>query len=207
MDNLEFPSNSKHAGEKALPPKVIEKVVTGEVVQRKKPLGRRFREMITAREFKEAARYIMSDVLAPAAKNMLVDAVTKGAQRVVYGDTPQSRNRGYSDPRMGRVQYNSPIDRHLSSRRLPADRTAYSRDRKDIGEIVLPTKEDAAIVLERMVDIADQFDIVSVQDLYELLGLQSTHVDTKWGWSGLHDARITQVREGFLIDLPAASPI
>lgn len=42
MDN--YPGNSRTGKEESVEPKKIEKVITGEVVRRKKPLGRRFME-------------------------------------------------------------------------------------------------------------------------------------------------------------------
>lgn len=207
---MEFPPNSHKANEKgskeATPKKSIEKVVQGEVTQRKKPLGRRFKEIFVGGEFKSAARYIATDVLLPAFRNMIVDATTKGIERMMYGDEAPRRRRGYSESRTSRVSYNAPVNRHLSER--PAYRgDSRPRPKQDIGEIVLTTRDEAELVVERMTDIADKFDVVSVADLYELVGLPTTHVDNKWGWSGLHDVNVRQVREGYLIDLPLVEPL
>ena len=66
----------------------------------------------------------------------------------------------------------------------------------------MATREDAEMVLERLTDIIDQYDETSVGDLNDLIGIQGSHVDNKWGWTYLGDTQIRQVREGFLIDLP-----
>jgi hypothetical protein len=62
-------------------------------------------------------------------------------------------------------------------------------------------------VLERMQDIIDKYEVVSVSDLYELLGLPSSYQDNKWGWNYLGDVQVRQIREGYLIDFPSAEPI
>lgn len=63
------------------------------------------------------------------------------------------------------------------------------------------------MVLERLNDIIDRYEVASVADLHELVGLPTTHVDNKWGWENVRYAEVRQIREGFLLDLPPAMPI
>ena len=58
-----------------------------------------------------------------------------------------------------------------------------------------------------MNDIIDTYEVVSVADLNELVGLPTSYMDNKWGWIYLGDVQVRQIREGFLIDLPSAEPI
>jgi hypothetical protein len=119
---MEFPSNSHNvtegkpkgrsaAGEKERTP--LEKAVTGEVVQKKKSLGKRFKEVFLGADSKGAAGYIVAEVLLPAFRNMVVDATEKGIRRFVYGDT--ARGGRYSSQQRGRTSYNSPVSRGLGS--------------------------------------------------------------------------------------------
>jgi len=77
----------------------------------------------------------------------------------------------------------------------------------NVHEIILISREDAETVLERLVDIIDKYDVASVADLHDLVGLPTTYVDNKWGWTNLAQVDIRQIREGFLIDLPSAEQI
>lgn len=81
-----------------------------------------------------------------------------------------------------------------------------SRQARD-DVVILATRSEAELVLERLGDIIDKFEVASVGDLHDLLGLPQTHVDQKWGWTYVGDASIRQVREGYLLDLPLAAPI
>lgn len=207
---MDFPGNSHKDKENKEPIKKekIEKVVTGEVVQKKKPLGERLKGIFFDGEFKNATRYITYEVLIPAFKNMVVDATSKGVERVIYGESTSSRRR-YDQPRP-RVSYNNPVDRYSSRYRpgiLPDQPPLPSRRSHGISDIVIISREEAELVIERLNDIVDKYDVASVADLYDLVGLPSSYVDNKWGWTSLAYANIRQIREGFLIDLPPVEPI
>lgn len=212
MEN--FPSNSHRQTEKSTPkPKAdvekkdVEQVTTGVVIKRKKPLGQRFKDIFVAGEFKSAASYIAMDVLLPAARNAVVDATSKGIERLMYGES--SFRRGRPDPRAGRFSYNDPVRRstqHAPSTMLPGQPPYSPRRPREANEIILVSREEAEKVLGRLCDIIDQYEFATVADLHELVGLPTSHVDNKWGWSALNFVDIRQVREGFLIDLPSVEP-
>lgn len=201
----EIPSDPK-------PEKNLEKIVQAEVVSKKKPLGRRFKDIFFGGEFRNAGQYILGDVLLPAFRNLLVDATTEGVRRMVYGDSTQSRRRP-PDPR-GRVSYNSPVRRYSTYDQYemrppdqPPRMSSLQQPTKSSNELIFRTKEDAEAVLERVYDILDQYDCVSVADLHELVGLPSAHTDHKWGWTHLDKAGIRQTRDGFLLELPNPEPV
>ena len=209
---MEFPSNSHNlVGQKPAkaeaPPKIVEKVVSGEVRQRQKSMGRRFKTLLFGGEAKNAVGYVIGDVLLPAFKNMVVDATSKGMERVVYGDSAPRRRPNES--RGPRVSYNTPVSRYGSNRpgMLPDQPPLSRTPRREANEIILSTRNEASTVLERLCDIVDKYDVASVADLHDLVGLPTTYVDNKWGWTALVDSDIQQIREGFLLNLPPVEPI
>jgi len=62
-------------------------------------------------------------------------------------------------------------------------------------------------VVERLIDILDKYEVVSLADLYDLLGLPTSPIDNKWGWTVLKQVEIRQTREGYLIELPPLEEI
>jgi len=205
----EFPGNAnKKKDEAKKPEKKVERVISTKVLQRNRSLGSRFKEVFVGGEFKSATKYIAVEVLLPALRNMVVDATTKGIERVIYGDSAPRRNFQSGNGRP-RVSYNSPVDRYSSPRRamLPDQPPGGGKPRQVVRDIVLSSREDAELVLERLVDIIDNYEVASLADLNELVGLPSTDVDNKWGWSDLRYVQIRQVREGYLLDLPSVEPI
>jgi len=188
----------------------LEKVVSGEVVTRKKPLGKRVKELFLGGEFKSAGQYLAAEVLLPAFRNLLVDATTKGVERVVYGDSSLARGRapsGYSP----KVTYNTPINRGYSRNEMTRanlpDQPSRPRPRNDGTELILASRSDAEMVLERLQDVIDRYQVASLADLHELAGIPTTYLDNKLGWESLRFAEIRQVREGYLLDLPPTEHI
>lgn len=181
-------------------PKVVEKVVVGEVVIKKKTFGQKFKGVFFGGEFKNALRYVTAEVLLPAIRNLLVDTTTKGVERMVYGDSRELRRR----PTVygSRIQYNSPVRRDRAYLPDQAPRPLGRQVRRETNELILATREEAELVLERLTDIIDKYSVASMADLYDLTGLPTTHTDNKWGWTYLNNTEIRQVRDGFLLDLP-----
>lgn len=208
----QFPANSnKDKEEKKLKKDVsegkkLEKVISGEAIQKKRPLSRRFKDTFLGGEFKSAAQYIGMEVLLPAVRNMLVDGVTKGVERLVYGDSTSRRpSSGYGQPR---IQYNSPVNRSGAPRANLPDQPGVGRRRTvDLDDIILSTRNDAERVIDTLTDIINQFDVASVADLKEILGIKPAYTDNSWGWFSMHYADVRQVREGFLLMLPPAEVI
>jgi hypothetical protein len=77
----------------------------------------------------------------------------------------------------------------------------------DFDEIILPDYAVAKEVLSQMYEILEQFDEVTVADLYQLAGISSTPVDYKWGWDNLFGSRVARTRGGYLLDLPRPEPL
>lgn len=186
--------------------KKIEKVISSEVVVQKRSIARKFRDLFVEADIRSVTRYVISEVLLPAFRNTIVDASTKGVERMMYGE-PAIRRRNYgSGPR---VTYNSPIARTpRDGERRPYDGGSSPRAAVSARhDFILSSREEAELVLERMHDIIDTYDVVSVADLNDLVGFPTTHIDNKWGWIGLQNVEIRQIREGYLIDLPSPDPI
>jgi hypothetical protein len=216
MEPSDFPGNAKASREKDVKkpapksekPKV-EKVVKGEAVKLKRGFGTRFKEVFLGSDAKSATRYITTDVLLPALRNLIVDATSKGIERLIYGDTIRRGRGGREEYGRPRVQYNNPLSRYSGrpGPMLPDQPPLPDRRTRGAEDIVLVSREEAETVIERLTDIVDQYEVASVADLYDLVGLPTTYVDNKWGWTNLSYASVRQIREGYLLDLPRAEPI
>lgn len=201
----DFPANSSKA--KATQPKEkIERVTSAETVRRKRGLGRQFKETFIAGDARSSMEYVVFSVLIPSAKDMLFDAVESGLQRYFFGNDAKTRRSGSSGgySGLGHVAYNRAYNNQSAPKKdEPRLISRRSRARHDFGELVIPSRQEAEEVLDRMFDLLSRYGEVSVADLYELTGIQSTHTDMKWGWTELRGAKALRVREGgFLLDLP-----
>lgn len=205
----EFPANSQKARART-EPKKIERVTSAEAVRRKRGLGRQFKDTFIGGDARGSAEYVVVDIVIPAVKDMFSDAVKAGIDRMIYGEG--SRGRRYGPPsgynNVGHVDYRGmgmrttspkPSTPHLLSR--------SSRARGVFDELIIPSRREAEEVIDRMFDILSRYGAVSVADLYELTGVQSSHTDMKWGWIALRGAKAVPLRQGgFLLDLPEPEP-
>jgi hypothetical protein len=217
----EFPANSHAAKDphptKGEPPKQedkkIEKVVTGAVVRRKKPIGRRLIETFVGGDSKTAVQYVLMEVLVPAAKDMLTDAISQGVERLVYGEARSSSRRTGARPSgSSYVNYN----RYASSSNPPfrpdprePARTISARARAShsFEDIVLATRAEAEEVIDRLFELSEKYGQATVGDLYELVGITGNYTDDRWGWNDLRGSGVTRVRNGYLLDIQKPEPL
>ena len=186
--------------------KKIERVeLKGKVISRKKPLGARIKAVFFGGEFDSALRYVGAEILLPAFRNLVVDATSKGIERMVYGDSAYSRPR--TQEYRPKVTYNTPINRGPMRGHLPDQPSRPGRARTDDSDLIFGSRSDAEMVLDRLNDIIDQYVVASVADLNEIIGIAGAHVDNKWGWDNVRFSEIRQTRDGFVLNLPPAQAL
>lgn len=214
MDNNEFPPNSRKVTKpvQAEEPKKVEKIVTGEVVQRKKSLGARFKETFVGGDARSVAGYVVLEVLVPAAKDMAADAVQQGLEKLLFGEIRSAGRRPRTGTSTGYTSYNrfsqpsvTPRDGHRVDPREAISKRG--RATFDFDEIVLQTRAEAEAVIDSLFQLVSQYEVASVSDLYNLVGITTTFTDNKWGWTDLRGAGATRISTGYLLDLPRPEPI
>lgn len=210
----EFPSNSRRPPDdkpKQQQTKKIERVTAGDVVRRKKPLGKRLTENFVGGDAKNVWGYVMFDVLIPAAKDTFADAVSQGVERMIFGEARSSSRRTGGRPGNGSyISYNRYSGSNSGPRREEPQRPALSRRGRathDFDEIILQTRVEADEVIDRLFDLVSKYESATVADLYDLVGIQGNYTDDKWGWSDIRGAGVTRVRNGYLLDLPRPEPL
>lgn len=205
----EFPPNSRKqsvkTGDVSTEDKKIERVTSETATLRKKPLGRKFMDTFMGADLKSVMHYVLSDVLAPAAKDMIVEAGSQGLERMIFGETSSRRRSAGGITPTGHINYNRMGRPSRGPSSSPQTRV---RTRHAFDEVVLQSRAEGQEVLSRMYDILSRYESVTVSDLYELVGLRGDHTDLKWGWTDLHGASVDRLRSGgFLLDLPTPEPL
>lgn len=209
MDNPEYPANSE-TSKKIEEDKGVTRITSGDVVRKKKSLRKRFTETFVAGDAKSVFGYVVMDVLLPAARDMVVDAVDSGFRRLIFGESYRRRG-GSTLPQAGPTGYVS-YNRYahaMGSRQSGPERTIsrQARARHDFDEIVLDSRTEAEEVIDRLFDLVSRYESATVADLYELVGLSSNHTDQKWGWTDLQGSGVSRIRDGYLLDLPDPEPL
>lgn len=175
--------------------KVIEKVTSGNVMQKKKTmLGAIIEEFIPGNA-RTIGDYIIMDVLLPALKRTISDMICSGTN-MLFGESPTRNQNGFSPKRVNYRQYYRD-DEPSSKTRDRASRSVY-----DYDNIIFDSRTDAEEVLYQMEEIVDRFDAVSVADLFDLSGITCNYTDHKYGWTDLRNTKVVRTRDGFILDLP-----
>lgn len=180
--------------------KIVKKVTTAKV--RKQSLGRRMAETFTGDDAQSVGQYVLFEVLLPAFKNMVADAVTGGVERLMFGD---SRGRRGSSSSYSKASY-TPYNRMSSSSSdRDRERRTSTRVRHGHEEIIVDNRDDANDIISQLIDLIERFDVATVPDLYAMIDKTPNFTDEKYGWTDIHDMRrveVRRLRDGWLIDLP-----
>ena len=192
------PNSHRSKEEQNLPEKKIEPVVKGKVTTKKNNV-RKLTNTFVTEDIQNVKSYVLMDVLVPAIKKAISDIVTNGIDMLLYGETGRSKRKTNASVVSYRNYYDSRREERYSSSRT---RTGYSYD-----DVVLETRGEAEDVLSRMDELIDTYGVVSVADLYDLVGISCNYTDNKYGWTNLRNAEPVRVRDGYMLKLPKALPI
>lgn len=204
MDNIinkdDYPSNSKTTKKKQ-----VKQVAQGKVKTKKPGLCKRLIGTFFSDDLSSVASYVVYDVVIPEAKRTLHEIITGGSDILLFGEkTPSSKSRRRS--KGSYVSYNSYYDEPKRKSRVKQARTGAPWHSYD--EIFFEHRGEAVDALQAMLDVISEYDIISVGDFYEIVGLRGNSADRNYGWEDLSTASIQHVRgEGYRIKLPKARVI
>lgn len=192
MEINSLPSNSLTKKE-TKPQKKTEKVISGEVISKKKGLGRRLSDIFLNGDLSTVKEYLIFDLLIPEIKETTVKVV----EMLLFGDTSRGKKKSSGSTY---VSYRDYSEKKSSSSR----RTEYRRDRilHDFDDLVLESRGEAEHVLDVMVELLGEYGQVTVADLYDAVGITSKFSDNNYGWTDLRNAYVNRVRDGYKLNLP-----
>lgn len=200
--NEEYKPNSHKFREgqtEALTDKKIQKVVHGKVKTKPKSGMSKITDVFISEDAANVKSYIVMDVLVPAVKKAISDIVRDGIDMILYGESRGRRN-STSSSYVSYRDYSRSDDRDRF--RDSRTRSGYNHD-----DIILESRGEAEEVLTRMDELIDTYGVVSVADLYDLIGKSCEYTDNKYGWTNIRNAEPIRVRNGYMLKLPKALPI
>lgn len=185
----------------------VEKVINGTAKVKKKSELRKFADNFIAEDAESVKSYVVRDVVIPSVIDLIEDIVVGGIRTLLRGDSGRrdSRDRGRYSGSPSYVNYTRYSDR--DDRRRDRDDNR-SRRGYDQGNVVVNSRADAEAVIEQMDGIMDTYGMVSVADLYDLVGMTANFTDNNYGWTNIRNAKPVRLRDGgWEIQMPKAIPI
>lgn len=185
----------------------VEKVINGTAKVKKKSELRKFADNFIAEDAESVKSYVVRDVVIPSVIDLIEDIVVGGIRTLLRGDSGRrdSRDCGRYSGSPSYVNYTRYSDR--DDRRRDRDDNR-SRRGYDQGNVVVNSRADAEAVIEQMDGIMDTYGMVSVADLYDLVGMTANFTDNNYGWTNIRNAKPVRLRDGgWEIQMPKAIPI
>jgi hypothetical protein len=194
----------KTAGEPQPKKKVITPVASG-AKKVDRPATRRFLDFLFAESPKALAGKVARDVLWPRAKAGFEEAANSFLAGMLWGD---GVNRPLPNIVKGTVLRGGGMNYQAISTQnsmTQARQANVSRSSGNYQDLVLPTQPMAEAVLGNMYELLNEYRMVAVADLYEAAGVTPAPSDNAYGWMSMDGARISKVRDGYLLELPRPS--
>ena len=204
MENL-YPGNSDRQQEDNLPAnytkRVAGPVVKGGVQQKEKTMWNNIEDFFGLGECKSFRDY--------------VGALSDMTNRVYGAIDTLLGNRRYQNSQApgARVQYTSYYNAPVQAAAQPAAQQAPAQrqvlDQYGPYYILFDIREDAEIVLGKMMELLQVFHNASIDDMYDLAGITSPlgYTGANYGWKDLTGARVRPYGSKYVIELPPAIPI
>ena len=206
LKNYKSNSNkSRETGARELPEKKkLDKLDIGNVKVKKKSGFSRFRDSVIKEDAHNVGSFVMEELFIPKLIDMIVDMGKGAIEMAFYGET-RSADRGRRSPG-SRIAYGSYYEDD-SRRYRDRGRDRYRDEVYYYDEVKLDSRSDAEAVLDGMYGALDQYKVVTVADLFDLVGMPGRYTDNKWGWTDLRGSYIRKVGREYLIELPKPMPI
>lgn len=204
MEPENYPSNSHKSKMQNNRPaeKNVEKVISGTAHTRKKSASRKLSDIFIKDDIENVGSYVVSDILIPSLKKLIVDVVTDGVNMIFYGETGGPRQKSTASKVSYQRYYDDRNRQPMQYSNIHRTRTGYEYE-----DIVLSSRGEAESVLERMNELVDMYGMVTVADMYDLVGVTGQYTDNAYGWTNVRNADIVRIRDGYVIKLPKVMPI
>lgn len=207
----DYKPNSHKSKAEAADKHRMQKIVSGKVTVRDNQTGlRAVKDAFIKEDAPSIKKYLLFDILIPAAKKTILELITNGARATLYGSKGGYDNR--SSVPAGKVSYSKYYEDQPNRRYEEPRRARITYD-----DILLPSAGEAQFVLDTMRQAIAEYQVVSVLDYFDMVGMrdQCDQTQDRYGWKDLSNVPIEPVEilvDGipetrFWLRLPKARPI
>lgn len=185
----------KEGGQKKAPPteKEITPVIKGTAHKKQDSIPVRFLKELIPNGNIPLKDYLLNSVIVPTTRNTILNII-----HMMFGVKPLNDTKGRTDFTQYYKSPSSTVYPGIGKKR--AFNCGYQ-------PITVETRQDAQAVLDQMRDILEDYEWVTVMDLYQMVGIPTTSTDNRFGWNSIVGARLEYRSDGFRIVLPDPLPV
>lgn len=173
--------------------KKIEKVIQGNVRTRKRSMGKKMMDSFISEDADTIRSYIVMDVIVPEIKEIIMETVNV----ILFGGTrapAKKKNQTY-------VSYNSYSSPSYKNQQKASE--SHRRTVNDLNDVIFESRGEAEEVLASLIDIVVDYEVATVADFYDLVGITGSFTDNKYGWTSFQGVGVSRARGGgYIINLP-----
>lgn len=197
--------------------KKVQKVVNTPVKTVKKGVVERLvLHMIGPDGIRAIGRQLGHEIIVPAIKNVLADSITSGTRMALFGER-DGQTGGYrggytggsyrnyqgssSSPSANRYNYAQSYQgvNHQGQGTMAPRNQSF---KNSIPVYFMDSRKEAEDVIGALLELIDDYGVASLNDYYDLIGVDGSYADFQWGWRNLDVARIMVGTDGFFIEFP-----
>lgn len=185
-------------------PDKFEAVVSRDKVKTKKTgVGRKLRDIFIANDPIDVINDVFDRIFVPSIQDLLLDMAWGGLNMLFHEGGSVRPRRGrrsgsyhdmYDDRRESRV-----------SRVGDSERSERHSRGRSIDDLEFESRVEAERVLEKCLDILEEYEAISIGDVLDLCDQDHAYTDEDYGWSDLSKARVERLgRDYYTIYFPKA---
>lgn len=172
--------------------KKVEKIIQGNVRTRKRSVGKRMMDVFISEDADTIGSYILMDVVIPEVKEIIMETVNY----VLFGGSKTVAKKK-SPTYVSYSSYSSPSYKN-NQKQIERRNTV-----NDLTDVIFESRGEAEEVLASLIDIIVDYEVATVADFYDLVGITGSFTDNKYGWNNLNGVGVSRARGGgYIINLP-----
>lgn len=149
-----------------------------------------------AGEIQNIGNSLFAEIIVPAIEAGVLDFLTSGISMLF------NKGAGKPSQHSRRTSYNSMYTRKTKARRGSQYRRYSEPEDQIFEDVFFDNREDARLVLGKMIERTAEYGAATVGDLNNLVGLNSNATYERYGWVDLQGTRVHYTSEGYLIGFP-----
>lgn len=174
--------------------KKVKKVVEGKVEVKKPNEFTEFIREFIVEDIRDVAKKTIKNFLIPSLKDTILKTVSNGLS-MLFGVTPT----GASSTNVGKVSYNQ----YSQKPAAPSENSDKSRGAYNLSDVIIQNRWEAEEVIKQFKEMMSRYQVVSVSDVYEMVGVEVPYTMNRYGWTFVPaNLEPVPVNGGFVIRLP-----
>ena len=204
IDNMDYPSNANMSSDQSKQTVHVTSAIKS-TPKEKSAKANGIKGFLLQQDFRDI-KDVINDIVRPLIRAWIysfiedtLNAIGSSFQMMIFGDVRYKTNSRVGD----KVSYNN-YSKSKTANLAPSISSSVISD-----SINYESRGDAEAVLESMRRQLEEYQVVTVSQMYEFSNLKPPNwTTTTYGWTDLTDARIRRDYDGdYFIDLPRAKPI